>query len=766
MYLVNRNSEEKNEKKVNDSSDDAEKTHSLQPPSDSAHTEDRADPTVESLCMQLQELQKLFEHTTENQKQKIKELEERMDSSQMDLSSSNRTSGMISESAMGSTGLDESEASTRQMSRKYSKLQASYSDTCQLNLDDFSKQTSLVFLHPEDVRAGRDYSDEELERVALRRYPSRIFITNVQIEWNTVWLRTRHTDHHSHRTTFVQVRDAIKADFITNNPLGAKYSLTELFNMCYGMEKSNYYSFACTLASAFSEGARNTEFSRCMLEHHEQKQELERMHEETKAENPQMTTKELQVKVLKEQQLKLKKRLLQLMDIVFSKLKQKQLLVDEHKNNIYRVVRCMTYYNETSFPYFYAFFSFVFQVTASIYVILNVSPLVEGFLDNDGELVWDWNTAFRNLPLALVTFCYGIMVALPELRSTRKIFVNFYGKLRLLAFMDAVVNLVLPVVLPFFGFVVVLQGETFIDSVFNSVALVFITEIDDQLPRLLELDVLDIVQGFLVDRAIDEYESENGERKIPSIQFSDMHITNTEESGSRPSKGVTFQPYEVFGIDGEKIIEPSGSATVSRSRRRRQKAHKHLLRVQQLLKDGDDGQQVANKRSVTTDCLLKKISWQYTEGFDNSSRPRIGHLKLEKLVGANRNIEICGKQKAKDEKSKTWYSVKGVYIITSFSMSDDILRLRICGSHGENAPVNFVRGFEYYNLWPLHPDVREILSNPRLKKELCPGNQREEVDLNRVLYGSKDKHSLRNYGSIRMGFETRNEGESDVECSV
>jgi len=241
MYLVNRNSEEKNEKKVNDSSDDAEKTHSLQPPSDSAHTEDRADPTVESLCMQLQELQKLFEHTTENQKQKIKELEERMDSSQMDLSSSNRTSGMISESAMGSTGLDESEASTRQMSRKYSKLQASYSDTCQLNLDDFSKQTSLVFLHPEDVRAGRDYSDEELERVALRRYPSRIFITNVQIEWNTVWLRTRHTDHHSHRTTFVQVRDAIKADFITNNPLGAKYSLTELFNMCYGMEKSNYY---------------------------------------------------------------------------------------------------------------------------------------------------------------------------------------------------------------------------------------------------------------------------------------------------------------------------------------------------------------------------------------------------------------------------------------------------------------------------------------------------------------------------------------------
>lgn len=93
-------------------------------------------------------------------------------------------------------------------------------------------------------------------------------------------------------------------------------------------------------------------------------------------------------------------------------------------------------------------------------------------------------------------------------------------------------------------------------------------------------------------------------------------------------------------------------------------------------------------------------------------------------------------------------------------------RLRICGSHGESAPGNFVRAFEYYNLWPLHPDVREILSNPRLKQELCPDNLREEADLNRVLFGSKDKHRLRKHGSIRTGFETGNEGESDVEWTV
>lgn len=239
-------------------------------------------------------------------------------------------------------------------------------------------------------------------------------------------------------------------------------------NIKKNLSLTTHFSFACTLASAFSEGARNTQFSKCMLEHDEQKQELEKMHEKTKAENPKMTTKELQVQVLKEQQLKLKKRLLQLMDIVFSKMKQKQLLVDENKHNIYRLVRCMTKYHRRRAPYFLAFFSFLFQVVAAIYVILSVAPM-EGGLEE-----WDWEAVKRNWPLALCVFCYGAMVALPEIRSTMEVFSTFYGtrrllpeeagttkvfsidgSWRLLACMDAIVNLILPVILPFFGFVVV-----------------------------------------------------------------------------------------------------------------------------------------------------------------------------------------------------------------------------------------------------------------------------------------------------------------------
>ena len=50
----------------------------------------------------------------------------------------------------------------------------------------------------------------------------------------------------------------------------------------------------------------------------------------------------------------------------------------------------------------------------------------------------------------------------------------------------------------------VLRGLTFLEGVLNAVALIFITEIDDQLPGLLEMDVLDIVQSYLVDQAMDE----------------------------------------------------------------------------------------------------------------------------------------------------------------------------------------------------------------------------------------------------------------------
>lgn len=63
---------------------------------------------------------------------------------------------------------------------KYKMLHDNYYDTQrQTAYDNFSKKNSFVFLHPEDT--GRDYSSEELTLVMLRRFSSRIFISNTQV---------------------------------------------------------------------------------------------------------------------------------------------------------------------------------------------------------------------------------------------------------------------------------------------------------------------------------------------------------------------------------------------------------------------------------------------------------------------------------------------------------------------------------------------------------------------------------------------------------
>ena len=44
---------------------------------------------------------------------------------------------------------------------------------------DFSRRSSLIFLHP---GVTRDYTSEELKKIHYRPFPSRLFITNVQLE--------------------------------------------------------------------------------------------------------------------------------------------------------------------------------------------------------------------------------------------------------------------------------------------------------------------------------------------------------------------------------------------------------------------------------------------------------------------------------------------------------------------------------------------------------------------------------------------------------
>lgn len=192
----------------------------------------------------------------------------------------------------------EPEQTTTASERRWKGLRHCYENSLG---QDFSRTRDLVFLHPEEV-GQRDYNTDELHKIQFRPFPSRLFVTNYMLEWNTVWLRTRHTDHHYHHSSFIQVRDAFKADAITNNPAGAKYALTELLNMCYGMNESDYYSFACTIASAFSEKGSNTEFEKDLLMHDERKEAISKHREELCRRDPLMLKCKIEIKLLIEEQ--------------------------------------------------------------------------------------------------------------------------------------------------------------------------------------------------------------------------------------------------------------------------------------------------------------------------------------------------------------------------------------------------------------------------------------------------------------------------------
>jgi transcriptional regulator of heat shock response len=138
----------------------------------------------------------------------------------------------------------------------------------------------------------------------------------LQTKGNTVWLRTRHTDHHRHNSSFIQIRDAFNADAITNNPSGARDSVTKILDMFYRMHESDYYSYACTVASALSNGAENVTFEKELLFHPARK-----------------GRDQLQER---EEQQRARDRLLKLMDIVFSNLREKKSLMERYKPNIYR----------------------------------------------------------------------------------------------------------------------------------------------------------------------------------------------------------------------------------------------------------------------------------------------------------------------------------------------------------------------------------------------------------------------------------------------
>lgn len=257
---------------------------------------------------------------------------------------------------------------------------------------------------------------------------------------------------------------------------------------------------------------------------------------------------------------------------------------------------------------------------------------------------------------------------------------RFYGKVGLLQMMDAIVNLVLPVILLWSGFIVTTQEDTYINAVLNTAAFLFIPEIDDQLPALLGYDKEAIIENYLIAESKKDYNRftaltekdihktfEKSRRDLAfGVPFNDYYVTNCPEQGSSPQDGSLYQPH-------------------------------HILRNDKC------GHEIDPSNYVTKDCLLKRLEWSYTAFNPRTIKPRIGYLKLTKMDGETVEIKYKGVGSMKMGERHT---VDGVFVITNFVMSSTILQLRFCGS---NSAHNFLKAFRYYTLWKIDSQAVSLL---------------------------------------------------------
>lgn len=308
----------------------------------------------------------------------------------------------------------------------YEKLEPLIDEYC-------SDQKPHIYLHPTEygtsaVSPGlRDYTEEELDALAKRDFETRLFITATAIEGSSVWLRTRWSDNHVRNSTFNVVRDYFKAMHGTKNFTAAKSALSEALTMCMESEKSNYYSFAISLASGLSNMGRNTSFQ---------------VHDAI-------------IKTPDEINLA-RRKLCLMMHIIFSKIESSDFLCSAEGSNIYRLVFCMTVVSkQDALKLLIPIFSFLLQIMLTVFVFFeNFTEEHFRFKTFLGENEEEVATNLKiNVVLAVVTFVYSCFVAAPGITEMKPAF-KFYGGFGLLHTLDFIINTILPFVILVSGFFV------------------------------------------------------------------------------------------------------------------------------------------------------------------------------------------------------------------------------------------------------------------------------------------------------------------------
>jgi len=516
----------------------------------------------------------------------------------------------------------------------------------------------------EIILVDHDYTEEILEKLSRRPFQSRLYISSSLTKtvsdtndgvYEGGFLRTRFSDRAAHQSNLSTIRDYIWALYSTEeaqtkDSVAAKLAVSHLCLGSFKMDESEYYSFASTLASALSEQATNTVF--------QPKDFLE--------------TEDLHL---------VRKKFVLCMEILFQSVSLDRFLVQGNAANIYRLAYCMrstmSYDNSSQGMgvhgrriLFAPLLSFTLQVVLLVYVILEIRDTLEE----------KFELKTKTLPLAALGSIYSSLLAWKGIKTSLEIN-KFYESVGFLWFLDYVINVILPILAIFAGFFIIALNDSYIEGVLNTAALLFVSEIDDELPEYLDLDPAMIVHTYLIENAIHklnklkEYSQITGKiegkfaqkAKHPAdIEYSDIIVTNMEERGSDPSNHAFFAPLNISDF--------------------------------------------AASTYITGGCLLKEISWIYQPSYDRGSvKPSAGYVSYLRAVtlADNKVIEFAN-PKFTNEMDTNQYdgSVQGVYIITNFEKKRNITKLRICGSKTKE---DFKKAMEYYCLWDLSAVAASLL---------------------------------------------------------
>ena len=352
----------------------------------------------------------------------------------------------------------------------------------------------------------------------------------------------------------------------------------------------------------------------------------------------------------------------------------KRFLIGGKNCNIYRLVHCDTKGNKNKWPLVYVIFSFLLQVCLTVFVVLEVF-----FITNSEKVTQTEELKYSLYILATLGSTYSLLVTLPEIASTIEAY-SIFGQIGAIQMIDAIINVFIPLTLVVSGYFVIINETNFINGVLNTAALLFIPEIDDRIPSLLGYDENAVIENYLIKEAKIEYNEylrlETADESIGKkfanahglgVEFNDYFITNSTEQGRSPQDFALYQPF--------------------------------------IVKRNKEGHEIDPSNYITEDCLLRRVEWKFTAR--NTTKPRVGYLKLVKLTGEV--IEINFSSGGEDITLGDLHCLDdGVYMITTFIMSSSILSLRLCGS--KNA-MDFVTAMEYYSLWAVTARAKTLLWN-------------------------------------------------------